>query len=394
VSGLYDVYGGNADTAIRAATQVPANDPFTIVPVMACATDNLCFGVTGSVATRPPYEFARLASSLDHLTKGRLGWNIVTGYLDSEARGSGKKSKEKHDTRYDIAHEYMEIVYRLWEESWDDDAVVQDRDAGVFTDPAKVHRIDHDGTYFRVSGIHICEPSPQRTPVLFQAGTSSKGRAFAGQHAECVFIAGNSAEAMAGSVKALREEAVERGRKQDDLKIFGLITVIVAETDDKARDKFAEYQKYGLIEGSLAVLSGWTGIDLSQVDPNCVLEDIESDAIQSALRLSGARTLREWAQDITVGGTGEVLVGSPESVADQLIEWFEISGIDGFNLAYTVMPESIEDFVDMVVPVLQRRGVFKHEYTAGTFREKLFGKSARLSAPHVGASYRRQTAIT
>jgi alkanesulfonate monooxygenase len=388
VTGLYDVYDSSPDTALRSATQVPANDPFTIVPVMAAVTDNLCFGITGSIPYRPPFGFARLTSSLDHLTKGRLGWNIVTGYLDSEAKGAGKEKKEKHDTRYDIAHEYMEVVYRLWEESWEDDAVVRDRESGVFTDPSKVHEIDHEGEYYKVQATHICEPSPQRTPILFQAGTSTKGRAFAGKHAECVFIGGHSPEAMAGSVKSLREAAVENGRSAQDLKIFGLVTVVVAPTDAEAQEKLADYKKYGLPEGALALLSGWTGMDFSKLELDARVEEVESDAIQSILKQHGARTVREWAEDLTVGGAGEILVGSPESVADQLQHWFDVSGVDGFNLAYTVMPESVEDFVDMVVPVLQERGVFKREYSQGTFREKLFGGSPRLSAPHPGASYR------
>ena len=389
VSGLYDVYGGSPKTALKAAVQVPANDPFTIVPVMAGVTKNLCFGVTGSIPYSPPFSFARKLSSLDHLTKGRLGWNIVTGYLDSEARATGKTKKEKHDTRYDIAHEYMEVVYRLWEESWEDDAVIRNAKSGVFTDPSKVHRVDHEGEYFKLSAVHLCEPSPQRTPILFQAGASTKGRAFAGKHAECVFIGGHSPEAMAGSVKLLREEASAQGRDGKDLKIFGLITVIVAPTDEEAEKTLTDYRQYALPEGALALLSGWTGVDFSKLDLDAGVEEVESDAIQSAIKQHGARTVREWANDLCIGGGGEVLVGSPETVADKLQHWFDVSGVDGFNLAYTVMPESVDAFVDLVVPVLQKRGVYKTKYTPGTFREKLFGGNARLSAPHPGASYRK-----
>ncbi len=389
VSGLYDVYGGSPEAALRAAAQVPANDPFTIVPIMASVTDNLCFGVTGSIPYRPPFAFARLVSSLDHLTRGRLGWNIVTGYLDSEARGTGRDKKVEHDTRYDIADEYMEVVYRLWEESWEDGAVIRDREAGVFTDPSKVHEIDHEGEYYKVQATHLCEPSPQRTPILFQAGTSAKGREFAGKHAECVFIGGDSPEAMGKTVRLLRAEAVKHGRDANDLKIFGLMAVVVAPTDAEAQEKFADYKKYGLPEGALAMLSGWTGVDFSKLDMDAGVDEVESDAIQSVIKQHGARTVREWAEDLTVGGGGETLIGSSESIADQLQQWFEVSGVDGFNLAYTVMPESIEDFVNMVVPILQERGVFKREYSPGTFREKLFGGSARLEAPHPGASYRR-----
>lgn len=388
VTGIYDVYGGTPDAALRAAAQVPTNDPFTVVPVMASVTENLCFGVTGSIPYEPPYSFARKISSIDHLTKGRLGWNIVTGYLDSAAKGVGEKAQTAHDTRYDIADEYMEVVYRLWEQSWEDGAVVRDKEAGIFTDPSRVHEIRHDGEYFKLQAIHLCEPSPQRTPVLFQAGTSPKGQAFAGAHAECVFIGGHSPEAQAVTVKKLRQQAATHGRRESDLKIFSMIAVVVAPTDEEAQEKLADYQKYGIGEGSLALLSGWTGMDLSKLDMDEKIEQIESNAIQSAMTVLGASTVREWASKLTVGGAAEVMVGSPRTVADKLQNWFEVSGVDGFNLAYTVMPESVDDFVALVVPELQSRGLFKTAYAKGTMREKLFGEGARLKAPHPAASYR------
>lgn len=389
VTGIYDVFGNSPDAALRNATQVPTNDPFTIVPVMASVTDNLCFGVTGSIPYEPPYAFARRVSSLDHLTQGRMGWNIVTGYLDSAAKGIGQDKKEKHDTRYDIAAEYMQVVYGLWEGSWEDDAVIRDKERGVFTNPDKVHTINHNGAYFKLDAVHLCEPSPQRTPVLFQAGSSPKGQAFAGTHAECVFIGGDSPTAQAKSVTSLREQAVAHGRNPEDLKVFGMITVVVAPTDQEAEEKLADYKQYGSEEGALTVLSGWTGMDFSQLDMDATVEEVESDAIQSALKGHGAHTVREWAQGLTVGGGGKALTGSPTTIANKLQHWFEVSGVDGFNLAYTVMPECVEDFVDLVIPELQARGLFKKSYQAGSFREKLFGKSARLQKPHVGATYRK-----
>ena len=389
VTGIYDVYGGSPDTALRSATQVPTNDPFTVVPVMAGVTEHLCFGVTGSIPYEPPYSFARKISSLDHLTNGRMGWNIVTGYLDSAAKGIGQQKKQSHDTRYDIAHEYMQIMYRLWEESWEDGAVLRDKTNGVFTDPTKVHAIKHDGEHFKLNAIHLCEPSPQRTPLLFQAGSSPKGQEFAGEHAECVFIGGHSAQNHARAVARLRKQAVAKGRAPDSLKIFGAITAIVDTTDAAAEEKLADYKSYGLHEGALALLSGWIGMDLSTLDLDDTLERVESDAIQTALMAHGSSTVREWAEDLTVGGAGPILAGSPTTVANQLQAWFQESDLDGFNLAYTVMPESVEDFVNLVVPVLQERGLYKASYQPGSFREKLYGGSPRLQAPHVGASYRR-----
>jgi FMN-dependent oxidoreductase (nitrilotriacetate monooxygenase family) len=172
VLGVYDVYDGNPDAALRNAVQVPLLDPMLIVPAMAHATRHLGFGVTCNLAYEPPYLLARRFSTLDHLTNGRIGWNIVTGYLDSAARAMGFDAQMAHDDRYDLADEYMQVVRALWEDSWEDGAVRADRAAGVYADPARVHRVRHDGPQYRLDAIHLCEPSPQRTPVLYQAGAS------------------------------------------------------------------------------------------------------------------------------------------------------------------------------------------------------------------------------
>mgnify|MGYP001157352198 FL=1 len=167
VSGVYDVYDGSPEAAIRAGMQIPSNDPFSIVPVMAASTEHLAFGITGSIPYEPPYAFARRMSTLDHLTVGRVAWNVVTGYLDSAAKGVGKLQQTEHDTRYDIAADYMELVYKLWEGSWEDDAVIYDKISGVFAEPDKVHEIVHEGKYFNLRAIHLCEPSVHRTALQF-----------------------------------------------------------------------------------------------------------------------------------------------------------------------------------------------------------------------------------
>jgi FMN-dependent oxidoreductase (nitrilotriacetate monooxygenase family) len=183
VLGVYDVYGGNNTAALARGTQVPLNDPALVIPPMAHVTQNLGFGLTGTLSFEPPYQFARRLSTLDHLTKGRIAWNVVTGYLNSAAKCVGQDEQTAHDTRYEIAEEYMEVVYKLWEGSWEDDAVVRDRVSGVFTQPQKVHRVVHEGENYRVDAVHLSEPSPQRTPLLYQAGASTKGRDFAARHA-------------------------------------------------------------------------------------------------------------------------------------------------------------------------------------------------------------------
>ncbi len=389
VSGVYDVYDGSPEAAIRAGMQIPTNDPFSIVPVMAASTEHLAFGITGSIPYEPPYAFARRMSTLDHLTVGRVAWNVVTGYLDSAAKGVGKLQQTEHDTRYDIAADYMELVYKLWEGSWEDDAVIYDRISGVFAEPDKVHEIVHEGKYFNLRAIHLCEPSVQRTPVIFQAGGSVKGQAFAARHAECVFIGAGNIAAAKETVKSLREQAVAAGRQKDDLKIFALTCIVVDETDLNAKKKLEEYTSYGLSEGSLALMSGWTGIDLSKFGLDERAENLSSQALQSALKSLGSRTVRDWADFLAVGGGATIISGSPITVVDQMAQWLEEADIDGFNVAYTVLPECFENIVEMVVPEMQARGLYKTEYAEGSMRQKLFGRGDRLNADHPAAAFRR-----
>ncbi len=280
VLGVYDVYGGSPDTALREAVQAPVNDPLLIIPSMAQATEHLGFAVTCNLSHEPPLPFARRMSTLDHLTDGRIGWNVVTGYLDSGAKGAGQDKQITHDVRYDIAQEFMDIQYDFWEGSWEDGAVRRDRAAGVFTDPTKVHRVRHEGEYFRVDGVHLCEPSPQRTPVIYQAGSSPKGTAFAARHAECVFIGGNEPAKMAEDVAKLRSLAVDNGRAPSDILVFALATVVTAATDEEAEAKFVEYQGYVSETGTLAMMSGWAGVDLSK-PREAKASAASSNAIQS-----------------------------------------------------------------------------------------------------------------
>ena len=394
VLGVYDVYGGNGEAALRHATQIPVNDPLLLVPAMAAVTRHLGFGVTVNLSYEPPYGFARRMSTLDHLTEGRIGWNIVTGYLDSAARGAGKDKQTAHDDRYAIAEDYMAAVYKLWEGSWADDAVVADAQSGVFADPRRVRKVQHDGPHFRIDAVHLSEPSPQRTPVLYQAGTSPAGLGFAARHAECVFISGPSRKVIAGRVAAIRQAAARLGRNPADILIFTLLTVIVAPTDEEAAAKFADYRRYADHEGALTLMSGWTGVDFSQLDRDAIVEHVENEAGRSALenitRADPDRrwTVREVAEHVAIGGIGPVVIGSPASVADELEAWVDETGIDGFNLAFAVRPETFADVADLLVPELQRRGRYKTVYAEGTLREKLFGGSPRLLESHAASAYR------
>lgn len=389
VLGIYDVHGGNGDAAIRNAVQVPLLDPMLIVPAMAAATRNLGFGVTCNLAWESPALMARRFSTLDHLTKGRIGWNIVTGYLDSAARAMGLDRQMAHDDRYDLADEYMEILYRLWEESWAADAVKRDRASGIYADPARVKRIRHEGRQYRLDAPHLVEPSPQRTPVLYQAGASDRGRGFAAQHAECVFLNGGPKLHVAKLVADLRARAAPR-----PIRIFVGATLIIGRTRAEAEAKLADYRQYASIEGALAHASASLGIDLARFDLDEELPEAgQSQAIRSnveALRAAAPRaTKRALIDRMVLGSRQPPIIGSVEEVAEELIAWMDQADVDGFNLSRTVTPECLEDVVRLLVPALQERGRYKRAYAPGTYREKLFGAGPLLAAPHPAAGWRQ-----
>jgi FMN-dependent oxidoreductase (nitrilotriacetate monooxygenase family) len=395
VLGIYDVYKASPNTALEHAVQVPVNDPLMVIPAMAMVTEHLGFGVTCALSYELPYPFARRMSTLDHLTKGRIGWNIVTGYLDSAARGMGMPKQVAHDDRYDVAEDYVQATYKLWEASWEDDAVLRDRQGRRFADPGKVHRIVHDGPHFKLDAIHLCEPSPQRTPVLFQAGASTRGRDFAARHAECVFINGPSKKVIGNIVADLRRRATAAGRDPSDLVIFTMMTVITDTTPKAARDKYQDYLGYVSEEGALALMSGWTGLDFGTMAPNEVVRftdkaNAQTSALEAFTTADPDRqwTVREIARHAAIGGRGPVVIGSAEEVAEELRAWVEQTDVDGFNLAYALTPGTFADMADLVVPELQSRGLFKHSYAPGTFRDKLFGRGPRLPATHPAAAVR------
>jgi long-chain alkane monooxygenase len=395
VVGVYDVYRGNRVAALKQAAQVPVNDPALLIPAMAYATRHLGFAFTSSILQYHPFIFARLVSTLDHLTKGRIAWNIVTSYLESGARSIGQPGLLPHDERYDVAEDYIEICYKLWEGSWQDDAVVKDRERGIYADPAKVWDVHHDGKYFSTHGCHLSEPSPQRTPVLYQAGGSPRGREFAARHAECVFVSGLNPAKVGESIRDTREQARRVGRNPEDILFFLYAKAITADTEAAVQRKYDEYLSNVRYEGALALLSGWAGIDFSQYELDKPLEYVETNAVrtlmQALIRPDSKRrwTLRELMKLVGLSGGGPLLMGTPEQLAHTFQEWVQ-AGVDGFNLAYMVTPGSFVDFVDGVVPVLQRLGLMQTEYQDGTLREKLMGPGrARLREPHPAVQHRR-----
>jgi FMN-dependent oxidoreductase (nitrilotriacetate monooxygenase family) len=382
VLGVYDVHGGSQDAAVRHGVQIPLLDPMLLVPAMAAVTQHLGFGVTVNLAWEPPALLARRFSTLDHLTGGRIGWNIVTGYLDSAARAMGLDRQMAHDDRYDMADEFMSVVYRLWEESWAADAVQRDRARGVYADPSRVSRITHQGRQYRLDAPHLVEPSPQRTPVLYQAGASDRGRAFAATHAECVFLNGGPKPHVASLVADLRKRAGAR-----PLRAFLGATLVIGRTAAEARDKLEDYRRCASVEAALVHASASLGIDLAALGLDDELPD--GNAIQSnvtALRAAAPRaTKRALVDRMILGSRQPPITGSAEEVADALVAWVDEADVDGFNLSRTVLPDCIEDVVDLLVPVLQARGRYKRGYAPGTYREKLFGAGPRLAAPHPAA---------
>lgn len=394
VVGVYDVYRGTAEMALRDAAQVPVNDPFASISAMAAVTTHLGFGVTAAVTFEQPYILARRLSTLDHLTRGRIAWNVVSSYLNSAALNIGQERQMAHDERYDMADEYMEVMYKLWEGSWEDGAVHRDKTSGVFTDGAKVHPIRHEGKYFKVPGFHLCEPSPQRTPVIFQAGASGRGRQFASSHAEGVFILATSVEQARAVTKDLRDLAEKQGRHRDSIKIFTLLTIVTAESDAAAQRKYEDYLSYANPDGMLALYGGWTGIDFSTYDPDQPLQALDNDSLRTTLEslTQGSNrtwTVRDVVRDRCIGGLGPVLVGGPQKVADELERWVDVGGVDGFNLAYAITPGTTTDFIDFVTPELVRRGRVQTSYQPGTLREKLLGSPSPLvEESHPAARYR------
>ncbi len=383
VLGVYDVLGGGPQAAIRNAVQVPLIDPLMLVPAMAAATTHLGFGVTCTTTYEPPFIFARRMSTLDALTNGRIGWNIVTGYLDSAARAMGFVLQVPHDERYDWADDYLDTVYRLWEGSWDEDAL--SGGPAQFADPAKIRRVKGVGRY-AMDAMHLCAPTPQRTPLLYQAGASTRGRQFAATHAECVFLNGTAKPQVAELVADLR------ARARHPLKVFVGATVVVGRTDAEAEEKLAEYRAHASVEGALAHFSASIGIDFDKLDLDDPIPSAPGQANQSNVESVTTRAAQVWTKrrlidSFVLGSRQRPIVGGPETVADALQAWVAEADVDGFNLSRTVMPESVADFVDLVVPVLQERGVYKTAYRQGPLRQKLFGH-ARLPEGHRGAAAR------
>ncbi len=389
VTGLYGHYRGDHRKYFDAGLQVPANDPLVLLSALALATEHLGLAATSSIVQQHPFSFARQMSTLDHLSGGRVAWNIVTGYLENGFRNFGHDGLVPHDERYVWAEEYLDVVLKLWEGSWEEDALVQDRARGIHAHADKVHPIHHRGARYAVEGPHLVSPSPQRTPLLFQAGSSPVGREFAARNAEATFIVAPTPEAARSQIEDTRSRAVAYGRRPGDLRFLPGLTFVVGSTEAEARRRAVELDEVIDWDGHIAHLSGSLGIDLGHHDPDAPVDVLETEAVKglvAAVKASvGGRqpTVRDLGR--LLAGANRI-VGTPEQIADGLEVWQD-AGIDGVNVVNVTRPGSYVEFVEHVAPVLQRRGLQRREYEPGTLRRKLFGTD-RLPERHRGSAFR------
>ncbi|KAF2005828.1 coenzyme dependent N5,N10-methylene tetrahydromethanopterin reductase [Amniculicola lignicola CBS 123094] len=396
----FDVYGGGLDAMLRAGHQVAHLDPFAIVSAMAAVTENVSFAVTQSTTYSKPYVLARQYSTLDHLTNGRCAWNIVTSFTDSSAQALGQESIMAHDERYELADEFMDVVYKLWESSWAPDSVVLDKTTGLGFDASKIKKIEHKGKYFNMSGRSQVHPSPQRTPVLFQAGTSKSGTAFAAKHAEAVFLNCFSVTQAKKTIADLRAAATAGGRDPQSLKFFPCFMPIIGATSEDAKAKHDLAVANADPVAGLAQFSGYTGIDLASfpldepMDLSGMSQAMAIQAVFKALEESEGVEKKAWTprrpgMRMALGGLHPCPVGTAKEVADVIQEWTEEADIDGCNIGSVTNPGSWEDVVDLLVPELQRRGLMWDDYAVpgGTFRENLLGTKA-LRGDHYGSRFK------
>ncbi len=369
-----DAYQGSSDWYLRNASTVPKADPLPLVPLLGYVTKHLGLVATLTTSFYPPYLAARLAVTLDHLTRGRAGLNLVTAHNDRTAQNFGLERHHEHDLRYEMADEWMEVVNRLWA-SWEPDAIVADSHGGLFADHRKVRPIDFAGEYYRSRGPLNVPPGPQRRPVICQAGGSAAGRAFAAKHADTIVA---RARGIAGA-KAYRSDVAARmaqhGRRPQDCKVMFCVAVVLGETMQEALDKKQRLDAATAsnLQPRLAQLSFLSGIDFARFDLDAPLPDISTNASRSLTLLytegTGARTLREALADPSSGGVD--FVGTPDSVAAEMGEAMDEIGGDGFMITEGLTRRTIGEITDGLAPALQRRGLMRPAFTHALFRDNL-----------------------
>lgn len=376
-----DRYGMSAAESIRNGVRVVKMDPVPILCMMAAVTSRIGLGGTASTTYFEPFHIARQFSTMDHMTGGRSAWNVVTSLNDSEAENFGASALLGHDERYDRADEFMQVVHGHWD-TWAEDAIKLDKAAGVFADPDKVTALNHEGRFFKSRGPFTVPPTPQGRPVIVQAGQSGRGRQFAIQWAELIFAIFPNLEFAKRVYQETREVAIAAGRDPESYRLTPAAYAIVGESADEAAEKAAMIEGLHQPIDSLALLSEALNFDFASkgLDEAFSAEELAAisglQAIRDrVVRLSGKPnpTVRDFVEFSARGTLNEMakFVGTPKQVADGMEEWFVERGCDGFVLAATHMPGAYEDFVRLVVPELQRRGVFQKDYAGPTLRENL-----------------------
>jgi FMN-dependent oxidoreductase (nitrilotriacetate monooxygenase family) len=371
--GVFDRYKERSDEAVRYGVCWPSHDPVVLLSALAAATDRLGLAVTLSISATRPYQAVRSLSTLDYLSGGRIGWNIVTGHLRGEYRALGIDQID-HDVRYDRADEYMDVCRAMWS-GVKNGAVLADRQSGIFADPAKVDVIKYQGTYFRCHTVPPTLPSRQGHPVLFQAGSSGRGQRFAVKNADVVFSIQPHMTGMKTFMQQLHAAADEAATPAPKVT-FGM-QPILGGTEAEAKRRLEELSSRIPLEAALSRLSGSLGVDFSKMELDRPLEEQKTQGSEGLMKAMSASfenkrfTLREAAMRWGLAVGIPQIVGTPEQVADQLEAIWRETGCHGFNLTPTITPSSVEEFVDEVVPILQRRGIFRKEYAGETFRENL-----------------------
>jgi FMN-dependent oxidoreductase (nitrilotriacetate monooxygenase family) len=387
----------NGDTpavAFEQGAEIPKNDPMLLVPALAAATTHLNFAVTTSTTYEAPYANARRFATLDHITRGRIAWNVVTTTAAVVKDLFGTDRLIPHDERYAIAEEYLQLTYQLLEGSWEDDAVRADKTSRIYADASKVHKVSHHGTYFDVEGYFNSEPSPQRTPVIFQAGASSAGLAFAARNAEVVFLQGRDAASVADQVRTLRAAVADAGRDPASVKaVVGLSAIVGTDAADAQR-RLDDYLDYVNADAARVYFAQMTGIDLAALDPDVEVSSLSTEQSRTQLTRFNGRTAAQAFEEFARRGMREfILLGTGDEIAAQMVELAEETGVDGFNFTPFVSPGSYEDFVEQVVPALRARGALPEPRTTSeTFRERLIG-SPRLPANHPAAAARPASSV-
>ena len=388
MAGLYNNFNGSYRKHVETGLQIPSNDPSVILSALAYNTEHLGLAFTSNIIQEHPFNFARKISTLDHASKGRVAWNIVTNGLVNASHNFGQELTP-HDERYEWAKEYVAVTYKLWEGSWDDGALLQDRDRGIHADFEKIHRINHVGERYSVEGPHLVAPSPQRTPLLFQAGSSEAGMKFAAANAEAQFLVVPRPEVAASVIQTTRDLLPEYGRHREDIKFFQGLSFVVGSTEEEAVRKNRALDEAIDAEGMIAHLGGALDIELGSYALDQPLSDVQTEGVRSIIDWVQASVVGRQAtvRDVgTLTSTASRVTGTPEQIADQLETW-QAAGIDGVNVINATIPGSYTEFIEYVMPELRKRGLAKEAYTLGTLRKKLFGRDT-VAETHPAAAYR------